>query len=144
MNVSAILKSVVLALSLMSSASANAQTMIYYSYDASGNRFTRSTTVSKTRAASELSETIKYKMDLTNRVSITQHASIDMITVKINEWDNSTPTTVVIYNMSGNKLFQMSVKEQETDIDLSSYSVGYYILQVTIGENKNTWKIIKG
>ena len=144
MNVSAILKSVVLALSLMSATSANAQTMIYYSYDASGNRITRSTTVSKTRAASELSETIKDEVDLTNRVSITQHASIDMITVKINEWDNCTPTTVVIYNMSGYKLFQVSVKEQETDIDLSSYSVGYYILQVTIGENKNTWKIIKG
>jgi hypothetical protein len=144
MNVSAILKSVVLALSLMSATSANAQTKIYYSYDVSGNRITRSTTVSKTRAASELSETIKDEVDLTNRVSITQHASIDMITVKINEWDNCTPTTVVIYNMSGYKLFQMSVKEQETDIDLSSYSVGYYILQVTIGENKNTWKIIKG
>ena len=128
----------------MSATSANAQTKIYYSYDASGNRITRSTTVSKTRAASELSETIKDEVDLTNRVSITQHAYIDMITVKINEWDNSTPATVVIYNMSGNKLFQMSVKEQETDIDLSSYSVGYYILQVTIGENKNTWKIIKG
>ena len=118
--------------------------MIYYSYDASGNRITRSTTVSKTRAALETSEAIKDEVDLTNRVSITQHASIDMITVKINEWDNSTPATVVIYNMSGYKLFQMSVKEQETDIDLSSYSVGYYILQVTIGENKNTWKIIKG
>ena len=144
MKVTVILKSVVLAISMMSSASANAQTMIYYSYDASGNRISRSTTVSKTRAASELSETIKDEVDLTNRVSITQHASIDMITVKINEWDNSTPATVVIYNMSGNKLFQMSVKEQETDIDLSSYSVGYYILQVTIGENKNTWKIIKG
>lgn len=79
MNVSAILKSVVLALSLMSATSANAQTMIYYSYDASGNRITRSTTVSKTRAALETSEAIKDEVDLTNRVSITQHASIDMI-----------------------------------------------------------------
>lgn len=38
MNVSAILKSVVLALSLMSATSANAQTMIYYSYDDYGYR----------------------------------------------------------------------------------------------------------
>ncbi len=63
MNVSAILKSVVLALSLMSATSANAQTMIYYSYDASGNRITRSTTVSKTRAALETSEAIKDEVD---------------------------------------------------------------------------------
>ena len=67
-----------------------------------------------------------------------------MITVKINGWDYESPAIIDIYNMAGYSIFHKSARQAETDIDLSTYSVGFYILQVTIGDKKNIWKITKG
>lgn len=48
-----------------------------------------------------------------------------------------------IFNVDGIQLLTIISSEQETDIDLSGYSNGMYILQICLNGEYTSWKIIK-
>ena len=138
-----ILKLIMLACITTAITEAHAQTMIYYTYDACGNRISRSTTIMPTRSATMEQETISETLNPVKKVYIKQHPTIDRIIININEWTSETIASISIYNYSGYRLYQSSLKQAVTEIDLTAYAPGNYILQVTTDDNKYTWKIIK-
>lgn len=138
-----ILKSVMVALIVMSSTVSNAQTMIYYTYDASGNRVSRGTTIMLTRSATMEQETISETLNPVKKVYIKQHPTIDRVIINIDGWTSETIASISIHNISGYRLYQSSLKQAVTEIDLPTYASGNYILQVTVDNKKYTWKIIK-
>lgn len=138
-----ILKSMMLAFMMMSATGAHAQTMIYYTYDACGNRVSRSTTIMLTRSATMEQETVSETLNPVKKVYIKQHPTIDRVIINVDGWTSETVASISIYNISGYRQYQGSIKQAVTEIDLTTYAPGNYILQVTTDDNKYTWKIIK-
>lgn len=138
-----IMKSMMLAFMAMSATGVNAQTMIYYTYDACGNRVSRSTTIMQTRSATMEQETISETLNPGKKVYIKQHPTIDRVIINIDGWTSETLASISIHNTSGYRRYLGSLKQAVTEIDLSTYASGNYILQVTVENKKYTWKIIK-
>lgn len=86
---------------MMAAVNASAQTMVYYSYDASGNRVSRSTTVSKTRSADSDSKDLSEEINQANKVHIIQNPTMDMVTVEIDGWSSDTHAALIVYALSG-------------------------------------------
>ncbi len=136
-------KLVLLLLLAMVVPSAYAQTQVYYSYDACGNRVSRTTTVAKTRAVDgdESSQTID-KGKLGN-VRTSLHQTEDRLIVEIPGWSTNDEGLLSIYDMNGRCVTKSPVVNSVTEIDLSPYTVGCYILQLLVNRNKESWKIIR-
>lgn len=138
-----LMKFALLSLAMTAVTHAKAQTTIYYSYDASGNRITRTTNIQRTRSVEPEQNTIAETFNPGRSVTVKQHTLQDKVIVNIEGWDSDTAASISIFKLSGIRLQWLSIKQATTEIDLSSYATGCYIMQITVGEYKETWKIIK-
>jgi len=48
-----------------------------------------------------------------------------------------------IYSLSGAKLMQRKITNESTNVDISAYSSGTYLLDLFLGEKVSRWKVIK-
>lgn len=138
-----IMKSFLLSLMMVMATGVEAQTMVYYSYDASGNRVTRSTTIVQTRGWDSDLEDKDKKQGSTEKIHIIQHMTEDKISVEIVGWSNDVKASFGIFNTSGVLLLKKDIVGMRTDIDLATFIPGVYILCIETGEEKDSWKIIK-
>jgi hypothetical protein len=97
----------------------------------------------QTRSATMEQETISETLNPGKEVYIKQHPTIDRVIINIDGWTSETLASISIHNISGYRLYLGSLKQAVTEIDLSTYASGNYILQVTVDNKKYTWKIIK-
>ena len=124
----------------------------YYDYDFSGNRVLRSTIPvgappAKSGKADTREDTLQepYYVDMVGDISvhIFPNPTSQMLTLKIENYPDFNSGKLMLYNMNGQLLQQITITSPETRIDLSGYPTGVYLAKLYINDYKNEWKIVK-
>ena len=116
---------------------------IVYSYDAAGNRISRSLATRGSndprKKAAENSASIKYD----NSVFVGPNPTKGPLTIRLSRWDDATTCHLLLSNTAGQVLAEQMMTSTESTFDLGHYPNGYYLLQVELNEEKKTYKIVK-
>ena len=124
----------------------HAQGSVGYSYDAAGNRISRTIILNRNMAKKQ-ARTLKDK-DYTDilsqrNISISPNPTQGMVEITITGLRESDDCAMSVYTLKGQTLKTLSVSGEVTTIDLSGQPDGIYLLDITINGEKTTWKIIK-
>lgn len=124
----------------------HAQGSVGYSYDAAGNRISRTIILNRNMAKKQ-ARTLKDK-DYTDilsqrNISISPNPTKGMVEITITGLRESDDCAMSVYTLKGQTLKTLSVSGEVTTIDLSGQPDGIYLLDITINGEKTTWKIIK-
>ncbi len=130
---------------------------IEYTYDAAGNRVTRTIILSSSQLRSAASaagneetdeETLaqeKVYSDVLNRANILiyPNPTKGLLRIEISGNAESKPVNLQVYDMNGKILLQESNVVSSVTLNLSSQPAGIYMLRLTSDTEKKEWKIIK-
>ena len=115
---------------------------ISYSYDAGGNRISRSITVSQIRrkptAKEEESAIAK---TLSEEVKVAVDSNGGSVVVEISSLKSTDKCSALLYSLSGQLLRSLSVVSSRTVFDLSPFPAGVYIIHVTLNGKTDSWKV---
>lgn len=133
-------KLVILLCGLMATIVVNSQ-QLSYSYDAAGNRISRTIFLGLKSAdgqQQEFTETIAKK-----EVKIYPNPVESLLSVSIEGFGNETVSECLIYTLAGTLVKREKIRGGLTTLDMSSFSSGTYVLQILIDGEKSVWKIVK-
>ena len=119
---------------------ANAQTSVAYQYDASGNRTWGALYVQRMLPDS-VEDDVRRSLEW--QVSIYPNPTKGHLVVKILNFTDGHNGTLAIYTTSGQEVLSSRISSESTELDLSSYSNGVYIMRIRIDGEDKSWKIIK-
>lgn len=115
---------------------------VTYSYDASGNRVSRSISISHVRQRGLSTDTETPKADdLSERVRVTVDANNTSVAVLIDAFKDTDRCAVSLFSVSGMHLCNIAVVSDRTVVDLSPYPSGIYIIQVSLNGKTDAWKV---
>lgn len=127
---------------------AHAQTSFEFTYDASGNRLTR--TVILLKSATIPSDTLEAKQAkkiLDDQIGLQRTHIYPNPTKGILRIDFPTlsdqEAMIRVYDPNGRLIVQKAAISSGNEVNLSAYPPGFYILVIHIGQEKKEWKIIK-
>lgn len=122
-----------------------AQNIIYYSYDAAGNRVRREIVLNRQNSPQQPSNSPYYSDQLAEdyRIKIHPNASDGIVRVEVISMNNSYEGMVIAYSLSGTKVQECKVVNGNAYINLGDSPKGTYILHVDINGKTTDWKIIK-
>ena len=122
-----------------------AQNIIYYSYDAAGNRVRREIVLNRQNAPQQPSNSTYYSDQLAEdyRIKIHPNTSDGVVRVEVISMDSSYEGMVTAYRLSGTKDQECKVVNGNAYINLGNSPKGTYILHVDINGKTTDWKIIK-
>ena len=131
-----ILKSVMLALMVMSAANVWGQTIWVYSYDNVGNRTQR--VVNTGSKARQRSAATPNNLLNDEKISATIDANRNNIKVEILSLKSSDEAEAAIYDLSGIQILTRRIESEITTLNLGKLRKGTYILSVILnGETKS-------
>lgn len=119
--------------------------VVGYSYDASGNRIERKlinmTTKSGAVATEDEDELADILCDI--EYSIYPNPTTGILKVKITNKPVDEAIMVGLYRIDGTLIHERAHTTEIEQIDISTQLQGVYLLVITIGEERSTWKVIK-
>lgn len=118
---------------------------IAFAYDNAGNRTKREIVVNSRRAPGQSGSGVdQYFEDTISDKQIRIHPNTKgLIKVEVINFDDDDTGILSLYNTSGVQVISKEIHHPETDVDISSYPGGIYILQIIINSKETSWKIIK-
>ncbi len=122
-----------------------AQSSVSFGYDNAGNRVSR-VIVLGLRSAQEEDTSIEavYSEVLQKiEIRIYPNPTEGLLKVDIQNLPEKQTASIHVYNLSGRLLLTKKGISGITDIDLSEYPAGTYLLKIIAGEEQTEWKIIK-
>jgi len=124
-----------------------AQTNIVFAYDDSGNRTSRSISVTRVQEKSYVDSTKNDNstelIDADLSINIFPNPTKGILNVKISGAHDGSKITATLFNMQGNMMYKKKLSEVD-EIDISNQPDGIYILKIRVSDsNNNSWKIIK-
>jgi YD repeat-containing protein len=131
---------------LVQSIEGKAQTSYTFTYDASGNRLSR--TISLKNASISQNDTVvaiqKTFEDLIGNceVKIYPNPTKGLLKVEI-PFTEEISATIGIFTLQGALVKKQDVKSTFTEIDLNKQPSGIFILRIGIGDLSSDWKIVK-
>lgn len=118
---------------------------VTYGYDSAGNRIRREIVLNTRQLQRAMagesgfvSESLSGKA-----IRIYPNPTKGMLKVEICDYTESDFADFSIYDLSGRQLNKLQSQGSMTEIDMSSYPEGVYILLIQFDEKKSSWKIIK-
>ncbi len=127
----------------------HAQTTVSYTYDAAGNRLTRSTevrlrTAEAAKSASETDEE-EIKTNTTQNFAVTVYPNPvrSLLTVQITGNADITEHHVILTELNGRTIYQTVETSNEFSLDMQRFSGGTYFLSIRSGNEKSQFTIIK-
>lgn len=122
-----------------------AQNIIYYSYDAAGNRVRREIVLNWQNAPQHPNNSQYYSDQLAEdyRIKIHPSASDGIVRVEVITMNSSYEGMVTAYSLSGIKVQECKVVNGNAYFNLGDSPKGTYILHVDINGKTTDWKIIK-
>lgn len=113
---------------------------ITYGYDQVGNRVLRQLTLNPGKTTDIKNDSLNDLM-----VTIFPNPTSDQLNIKINGAGslNNNKTNIYLYDFSGRLLFKKEEVTELTNIDVSGYAAGTYVLHLSSGSTIRDWKIIK-
>ena len=112
-----------------------------YTYDAAGNRISRTIVLGLKSAdvqKQEFTETIARK-----EIKIYPNPVESLLSVSIAGYDAGIVSECFVYNMAGALIKREKISGEITTLDMSSFSSGTYVLQISVNGEKSVWKIVK-
>jgi len=78
-----------------------------------------------------------------NKITIYPNPTKGHFHFKVNILDEQVVNTYAIYNSAGMVLKTDRIQNYLTDVDISEYPNGFFLLKICLGDKMSTWKIIK-
>ncbi|MCL2511710.1 MAG: T9SS type A sorting domain-containing protein [Bacteroidales bacterium] len=146
----------------------NANAQVMYGYDDSGNRISRiilrpiltpppqdSTEypieeqenpvafVQDTENGDEKSQEVYTDALSKTPITIYPNPTSGLLTIKISEVPQHSVSNLTLFDMHGRIIIQEQPLSNENNLDIGAQPSGMYIMQITVGEEVTSWKIIK-
>ncbi len=90
-----------------------------------------------------IKETEDDNLLIKSEIRIYPNPTKDYITIEITNFPDELQGLIVISDLQGRIIYKTTQIKQKTIIDLSKYTYGNYILQITVNDIKREWNIIK-
>lgn len=126
------------------------QSAVCFGYDASGNRTSRTIVVTKTTDATDADSTDQQQyVDLFSdmKVTISPNPNGGRFAVIVEQFgesiNESSALKMTLHSMNGEVIHQIDKLKPINQVDISFRPNGTYILIITNGSDKRTWKVIK-
>lgn len=123
----------------------HSQTTTAYHYDNAGNRISRVYVVKmNNQAKNQPQEVAGIEAPIGERKITTYPNPVkELLTIDFGAIELPVPATLSLYDASGALKQNTSVQDMKTQIDLSGYAPGWYLLKISLEENLVIFKIIK-
>jgi hypothetical protein len=132
-----------------------AQTTVYYGYDNSGNRTSRTITLQMTKSAKAFivdsvkasisdkkSETFEDNLG-NQKILICPNPTHGQLLVEIQGYEKETNTALYLFDLSGKQLISKSLANSSMSLDLSGYPPGIYVMKILLGNKTSEWTAIQ-
>lgn len=118
---------------------------ISFAYDNAGNRIKREIVVNTKRVPGQSArgESFVEEMLLDKKIRIYPNPTSGMLKIEIQNFETDNYGTMSLYSTSGIMMLSLEINSPVTEIDISTYAGGIYILQIDINGQETSWKIIK-
>lgn len=129
---------------LLSCFYANAQ-MVGFEYDDDGNMKLRkiiTVGASTVKASEEQTISVEEKIDEL-KIIIYPNPTSGLFQVSISNIDSKQRNYYNIYSLNGSLLIKKEIDSSMTDIDISAFSKGTYLMDLFLGDKISRWKVIK-
>lgn len=136
-----------------------AQMSVCYSFDANGNRTNRTIIISSSQPTDTAgTDTIPAILEKTDYLSLESDYVEEVGEQKVMIYPNPTggafavqvsdlpavmQRKMLMFSMGGNEIYRKEGFGELTEIDLSGWQNGTYVLRIILGDNISTWKIVK-
>jgi hypothetical protein len=126
-----------------------AQTGIAFTYDAGGNRETRTVIASRSAAVSNYyllatpqSQPVHSRVGK-QRVQIRFDAGKSLLRINFPWRLKHQEAVIEVADLNGKQIFHKISTSSKNRISISDYPSGYYRLTISVGEEKKEWEIIR-
>lgn len=117
---------------------------IKYDYDAAGNRISRKCLEVILRSANVPIDTSGVEGALNNlKVTIYPNPTKRVILVGLSTYTPNASIKYILFTADGKKLQQLNAESDRTQVDLSNYAPGVYLLKIIANKKELEFKIIK-
>ena len=122
----------------------HAQTSITYQYDAAGNCIHRLSGTQQGQQAAQRPQSglLRNRMRRWN-VQISPNPTSGPLRVGILGLTSDDRCTIALHTPSGAQLLSLEAFSETANLDLSAFANGFYIMVVSVNDEKTFWKIIK-
>lgn len=142
-----------MSLILLSITSGISQT-ITFAYDDAGNRVSRTINLSSTKSSANGSESEQFAVEEDKKfftevlaekeIKIYPNPTLGQLRVDILGYEDlNKNSSIQVFSSGGSLIYRTNTLSQSNKINLSSKPAGLYLMQIVIGEEKSSWKIIK-
>ena len=114
---------------------------VSFTYDAAGNRISRSITVNRVREriTMDMEETAAEMRE--ERVRLIVDSSSDILTIDVTGYHVEDKGSVSLFSLSGYHVRTIPVRSARTQTDLSGLASGVYVVRVILNGKADTWKV---
>ncbi|MDM8160145.1 T9SS type A sorting domain-containing protein [Labilibaculum sp. K2S] len=130
------------------------QNTINFAYDAAGNRVSRTINLSNTKSGINGGDTEEFTFEKSEdfftevlaekEIKIYPNPTRGQLRVDIMGYEDlDNNSSIQVFTTGGALLYKSNTPSQTNDINLSDKPAGLYLMVITIGSEKSTWKIIK-
>ncbi|MBN2596803.1 MAG: T9SS type A sorting domain-containing protein [Marinifilaceae bacterium] len=130
------------------------QNNVNFAYDSAGNRVSRTINLSSTKSGINGGDTEKLSFEKSEdffteilaekEIKIYPNPTRGQLRVDILGYEDlDTNSSIQVFTTGGALLYKSNTPSQTNDINLSDKPAGLYLMVITIGSEKSTWKIIK-
>ena len=139
---------------LFSTINGMSQNTISFAYDSAGNRVSRTIDLGATQTVKNGGETEEFAFEKSEdfftevlaekEIKIYPNPTRGQLRVAIlgyEDLDNNS--SIQVFTTGGVLLYKSNTPSQTNNINLSDKPAGLYLMVITIGSEKSTWKIIK-
>ncbi|MCX6153846.1 MAG: T9SS type A sorting domain-containing protein [Candidatus Kapabacteria bacterium] len=114
----------------------------HYSYDAAGNRISRSFSAQKI-AVPHSNSPSKAIADTKHDIKVAPNPTTGIVSLSITNLAKDESGSVVVVDLNGTIVYSLKSISAANSLDLSSLPNGVYIMNVEISGMKTSWKIVK-
>ena len=122
------------------------QSKVTYAYDSAGNRTERVIILSTKGSSIEKEEATPHFLEESiskQQVRFYPNPVKTNLTLEIGYIDNEFSGELMLYDQLGRLLQHQKIDKLSTNIDMSNYASGYYVMKIIIKGEQSTWKVIK-
>ena len=116
---------------------------VQYTYDSSGNRITRTISLTARKHSTVTGMDEKAILDGGHTVSFKRTSSKEQLNVCITGLTDADHCSLLVCDLSGKQLHEQTVSSGETLVDFKGIRKGVCILYVELNGQKHSWKIQK-
>jgi lipoprotein-anchoring transpeptidase ErfK/SrfK len=123
-----------------------AQNRVVFSYDAAGNRISRTIVLaprSTPVAEEEEKQEVLTEMLADIKVKIYPNPTTGLVTVEISNLPKGETANIWLYAMAGQLIGTYKDAKNVIRVDISNRPAGVYVMKIVAGKRQTEWKIIK-